>query len=311
MVDLALLVAVLGYFAASAYLVVRRFRLGMVFIGLASVAILVAMAVVFLAYAWPAWTRYGASLVASAEWDPVRERYGLLHAVAGTLITSGLAILIAMPLAISVAVAVNELLPARLRGLVGSLVDLAAAMPTVVYGLWGLFVLGPWLSGAVEGLARVFGMRVEVPPYTLLTASVLLAIMITPYAAAIIREGYALVPRHVEEAIYAVGAMRFEAILLKLRYARAYVVGGLFLALGRAMGETVAVAMVVGGNVSGLVLSPLEPGITISSLIALQFPNAVAYRYMEAVLYAAALVLAAMGVALNAAVLAILRRWQV
>jgi phosphate transport system permease protein len=185
-------------------------------------------------------------------------------------------------------------------------------MPTVIFGLWGLFVLGPFLQDVVNSVSRfLVGYEVMASPYTLFTAGVLLAIMITPYAAAVIREGYALVPKPVEEAIYAMGATKFEAALIKLRYVRNYIFGGFFLALGRAMGETVAVAMVVGGNFSRFTTNVFESGITISSLIALQFPNAAAYQYMVPALFAGALLLTLFGLAINAVAIYIIQRAQI
>ncbi|MCC6032361.1 MAG: ABC transporter permease subunit, partial [Pyrobaculum sp.] len=124
-------------------------------------------------------------------------------------------------------------------------------------------------------------------------------------------EGYALVPKPVEEAIYAVGATRFEAALIKLRYVKNYILGGFFLALGRAMGETVAVAMVVGGNFSRFTTNIFESGITISSLIALQFPNAASYQYMVPALFAGALLLTLFGLAINAVAIYIIQRGQI
>lgn len=304
--------ASLAFYAASvAALLFLKFKWGMRAAGLASVLLLGAMAALFAYNAAPAFQRYGLSLLTSAEWNPSAEQYGLLPAIAGTLITSAIAIAIAMPLAASVAVALVEYLPGRLGWLVSSLLDLTAAMPTVIYGLWGRETLGPALAGALNWLGEaLFHVSINVPSYTMLAASVLLAVMITPYAAAVIREGYASVPKPIEEAIYSLGATRIEAIGLKLKYARPYVAGGFFLALGRAMGETVAVAMVVGSNFVYFTLNPLSPGTTISALIASQFSNAAAFPYMTSVLFAAAFLLAAMGLAINGASLYLLRRWQ-
>lgn len=311
MLDVLLLLLPVTYFVSAFVLTLIRFKVGIRLFGLVSLFLIAALVVVFLIKAYPALVRYGPALFTTAEWDPVREKYGLAQAIVGTLITSAIALGIAMPLAVGAAVTINEFLPPRVARLFASLVDLTAAMPTVLYGLWGLFVLGPALGAGLTSLAKAVGLDVLVPPYTLLTAAVLLGIMVTPYASAVIREGYALIPKVVEEAIYSMGATKFEAVVLKLRYVRNYILGGLFLALGRAMGETVAVAMVVGGNFSRFTTTPWESGITISSLIALQFPNAQSYTYMEPVLFAGALALAALGVAINAAALYILRRWQI
>ena len=266
MLDVLLLLLPVTYFVSAFVLTLIRFKVGIRLFGLVSLFLIAALVAVFLIKAYPALVRYGPALFTTAEWDPVREKYGLAQAIVGTLITSAIALGIAMPLAVGAAVTINEFLPPRLARLFASLVDLTAAMPTVLYGLWGLFVLGPALGAGLTSLAKAVGLDVLVPPYTLLTAAVLLGIMVTPYASAVIREGYALIPKVVEEAIYSMGATKFEAVVLKLRYVRNYIFGGLFLALGRAMGETVAVAMVVGGNFSRFTTTPWESGITISSL---------------------------------------------
>ncbi|MFN3804548.1 MAG: phosphate ABC transporter permease subunit PstC [Pyrobaculum sp.] len=307
MLGLVLLFSALAYLVSIFILIALKFRWGMRLAGFVSLAIIGGMMAVFLYEAMPALERYGFSLLITAGWDPPREEYGLLPAIVGTLATSAVAIAIAMPLAISVAVVINEMLPRSLRNVFSSLVDLIAAMPTVIFGLWGLFVLGPMLADFLNNVAGDY----VAAPLSLLTASILLAVMITPYAAAVIREGYALVPKVVEEAIYSIGATRLEAILIKLRYVKNYIFGGFFLALGRAMGETVAVAMVVGGNYSRLPQSLLESGITLSSLIALQFPNAFAYTYMVPVLFTAALMVALLGVVINGVAIYILYRTQI
>ncbi|ABL88682.1 phosphate ABC transporter membrane protein 1, PhoT family [Pyrobaculum islandicum DSM 4184] len=307
MLGFILAVLVLPYLAAALALLFIKMRWGLRMFGisaLVAVALLIAM---FLVYAYPILEREGLAVFTSTVWDPAREEYGVLPALVGTLITSAIAISLAFPMAVGVAVTINEVLPPRLRPLFASLVDLTATMPTVLYGLWGIFALGPLLQSAVNA---VFGPGAMPSQYSLLTAGILLAVMVTPYAAAVIREGYAAVPKAVEEAVYALGATRLETVLVKLRHIRNYVVGGVFLALGRAMGETVAVAMVVGGKLGSLPASLFDGGITISSLIALQFPNAAAYKYMTAALFAGALALAVLGIAINAAALYLIRRWQ-
>ncbi len=308
MLGLLLAVLLIPYLVAAYGLLFVKLRWGLRLFGAFIVVTIGMLVVMFLVEAYPILVRDGVAVFLRTDWDPVRESYGVLQALVGTVLTSAVAVALAMPMAVGVSVTINEILPARWRGLFGSLVDLTAAMPTVIYGLWGLFVLGPLLQGLVNALA---GDDVMASPYTLFTASVLLAIMIAPYAAAVIREGYALVPKPVEEAIYAVGATRFESVLIKLRYIRNYILGGFFLALGRAMGETVAVAMVVGGNYARLTTNLFESGITISSLIALQFPNAAAYQYMVPALFTAALLLALFGLAINAVAIYIIQRWQV
>ncbi len=307
MFGLVLLFSVVVYLLSIFLLMAIKFKWGMRLAGSISLVVISGMMIVFLYEAWPALEQYGFGLLTTAGWDPPREEYGLLPAIIGTLITSAVAIAIAVPLAISIAVTINEMLPRSLRTIFASLVDLIAAMPTVIFGLWGLFVLGPALADFINTAVGEY----VAAPLSLLTASILLAIMITPYAAAVIREGYALVPKVVEEAIYSVGATKLEAVFIKLKYVKNYIFGGLFLALGRAMGETVAVAMVIGGNYSRLPQSLLESGITLSSLIALQFPNAAAYAYMIPVLFTAALMVAVLGLVINGVAIYILYKTQI
>ncbi len=308
MLGLLLAVLLIPYLVAAYGLLFVKLRWGLRLFGVFIMLTIGLLMVMFFVEAYPIIVRDGVAVFFQADWDPVRESYGVLQALVGTVLTSAMAIVLAMPMAVGAAVTINEILPARWREVFGSLVDLTATMPTVIFGLWGLFVLGPFLQDLVNRLA---GGVVMTSPYTLFTGSVLLAIMITPYAAAVIREGYALVPKPVEEAIYAVGATRFEAVLIKLRYIRNYILGGFFLALGRAMGETVAVAMVVGGNFARLTTNLFDSGITISSLIALQFPNAAAYQYMVPALFTAALLLALFGLVINATAIYIIQRWQI
>jgi phosphate transport system permease protein len=307
MLGFLLVVLLIPYLIAAYGLLFVKLRWGLRLFGAFIVATIGLLTAMFLVEAYPIIARDGVAVFLQTRWDPVRESYGVLQALTGTVLTSAVAMALAMPMALGVAVTINEILPARWRGVFGSLVDLTATMPTVIYGLWGLFVLGPTLQSLVNTLAR----DTMTSPYTLFTAGVLLAIMITPYAAAVIREGYALVPKPVEEAIYAVGATRFETVLIKLRYVKNYILGGFFLALGRAMGETVAVAMVVGGNFVRFTTNIFESGITISSLIALQFPNAASYQYMVPALFAGALLLTLFGLAINAVAIYIIQRGQI
>ncbi|MFZ8809447.1 MAG: phosphate ABC transporter permease subunit PstC [Pyrobaculum sp.] len=312
MLGFLLVVLLIPYLIAAYALLLVKLKWGLRQFGAFIVATIGLLTATFFVEAYPIIERDGLAVFLEARWDPVRESYGVIQALTGTVLTSAVAIALAMPMALGVAVTINEILPARLKGIFGSLVDLTATMPTVIFGLWGLFVLGPFLHDVVNSVSNfLVGYEVMTSPYTLFTAGVLLAIMITPYAAAVIREGYALVPKPVEEAIYAMGATKFEAALIKLRYARNYIFGGFFLALGRAMGETVAVAMTVGGNHSRFTTNIFESGITISSLIALQFPNAAAYQYMVPALFAGALLLTLFGLAINAVAIYIIQRGQV
>jgi phosphate transport system permease protein len=312
MLGFLLVVLLIPYLIAAYALLLVKLKWSLRLFGAFIVITIGLLTAMFIVEAYPIIERDGIAVFLETRWDPVRESYGVLQALTGTVLTSAVAMALAMPMALGVAVTINEILPARLRGIFGSLVDLTATMPTVIFGLWGLFVLGPFLQDAVNSVSNfLVGYDVMTSPYTLFTAGVLLAIMITPYAAAVIREGYALVPKPVEEAIYAMGATKFEAALIKLRYVKNYILGGFFLALGRAMGETVAVAMVVGGNFSRFTTNIFESGITISSLTALQFPNAAAYQCMVPALFAGALLLTLFGLAINAVAIYIIQRGQI
>ncbi|MCS7366274.1 MAG: phosphate ABC transporter permease subunit PstC [archaeon YNP-WB-062] len=256
--------------------------------------------------------RDGLSFIFKNVWNPVKEDYGILPALLGTLISSAIAISIAMPLAISLAIFSAEIAPTSIRGFINSVSDLMASLPSVIYGLWGLYVLAPILNQYIMtplyqylGFIPLFSTKPI--PTNLFTAGVLLAIMITPFSSSIIREAYNAIPHHLKEAAYSLGMTRWEVIRTLLGYIKSAILAGAFLALGRAMGETVAVAMVV-GNTFTLPRSLFDMGYTISSLIANQFPNAEAYSYMMPALYGGALVLFMVGLIINLAGLYWIRR---
>lgn len=275
--------------------------------------LIIAGIVVSLAYtSAPIFLRDGFKFVFSAAWNPPKEEYGVLPALIGTLITSGLAIAVAMPLAVSLAVFSVELVPPKLKDLVNSLSDLMASLPTVIYGLWGLYVLAPILHRYVMlplhqhlGFIPLFSTK---PSLTnLFTAGILLAIMIVPFASSVIREAYAATPYTLKEAAYSIGSTRWEVIRLTLGYIKSAIFAGMILAFGRAVGETIAVAMVV-GNTPTLPRSLFDMGYTVSSLIANQFPNAEAYDYMVPALFGGALLLFFIGLAINVLGLRLARR---
>jgi len=260
----------------------------------------------------PIFLRDGVKFILSAAWNPPREEYGILPAVLGTLITSALAIGVAMPLAVSLAVFSVELVPTRLKDLVNSVSDLMASLPTVIYGLWGLYVLAPILHQYVMlplhqhlGFIPLFSTKPS--PTNLFTAGILLAIMVVPFASSVIREAYAATPYTLKEAAYSLGSTRWEVIRLTLGYIKSAIFAGLILAFGRAVGETIAVAMVV-GNTPTLPKSLFDMGYTVSSLIANQFPNAEAYDYMVPALFGGAVVLFFIGLAINVLGLRLVRR---
>jgi len=266
-----------------------------------------------LAYrSYPAWARFGPGFVTSAAWDPVRGEFGALPLVYGTLASSLVALALALPLGLGSAIFLAELAPAWLRNPLSFAVELLAAVPSVVYGLWGLFVLVPWVRTHVQPfLGHWLGWLplFQGPPLGLglLTAGILLAIMVTPTIAAIGREVLLAVPLHQREAILALGATRWETIrLVLLPYARAGLFGAVILALGRALGETMAVTMVI-GNRHQITASLFEPAQTIASALANEFAEAHTALHMSA-LMAAALVLFLTTLTVNVAARLLIRK---
>ncbi|MGH7531386.1 MAG: phosphate ABC transporter permease subunit PstC [Gemmatimonadales bacterium] len=268
--------------------------------------------VVFVS-ALPSILRFGAAFLWSSTWDPVAEVYGAAPMIFGTLASSFLALLIAVPLALGVAVFLTEFAPRGLRQPVAFFVELLAAIPSVVYGLWGIFVLIPFLRGiVVPPLKVVLGWT----PFaqgafygnSLLAGGIILAIMIVPYIAAVSREVLLAVPTSQREAALAMGATRWEAVRTAvLPYGRAGLIGAVILGLGRALGETMAVTMVI-GNRHDIGLSLLQPAYTLAAAIANEFSEATTDLYLAA-LFEVGLILFVVTVTVNA--LARLLIWRV
>jgi phosphate transport system permease protein len=241
--------------------------------------------------AWPALHQFGFSFLTSSTWDPVHGTFGAAPALYGTLVSSVLALVIATPLAIGVAIYLSEFAPAWLRLPVSFLVDLLAAVPSVVYGLWGIFVLIPLLRDHVvpffKDTLHLGGTPLfSGPSYgpSMLAAGIILAIMVLPYISAVSREVLLAVPRAQREAALALGATRWETIWgAVLPYARSGIIGGVILGLGRALGETMAVTMVI-GNRHEISASLLAPGYTMASLIANQFTEATGDLHLSALM---------------------------
>ncbi|MEW6056629.1 MAG: phosphate ABC transporter permease subunit PstC [Bdellovibrionota bacterium] len=229
--------------------------------------------------AWPAFQKFGMSFVSSQAWDPVQELFGALPVVYGTLVSSFLAILIATPLSIGIALFLTEMAPRRVSQVVGFLVEMLAAIPSVVYGLWGIFVLAPWLRTSVEPLlGQVLGFLplFQGPPYGvgMLAAGIILAIMILPTVSSLSREVFKSIPQAQREAAIALGATRWEVMRLAvLKGAKSGIVGAVILGLGRALGETMAVTMVI-GNRHEISLSLFAPASTMASIIANEYNEA-------------------------------------
>jgi phosphate transport system permease protein len=286
-------------------------------LGIASMAamlpiLLVATFVTLAIGAWPALRASGISFLASSEWNPVAGRFGVGPALYGTLVSSLIALVVATPLALGVAIFLSELAPRWLRQPVAFTVDLLAAIPSVIYGLWGIFVLVPLLRGSVIPLLRdtlhlgatPFFAGVAYGP-SMLAAGLVLAIMVLPYTSAVAREVLMAVPRSQREAALALGATRWEMIRVAvIPYARSGIVGGVMLGLGRALGETMAVTMLI-GNRPDISASLLAPGYTMASLVANEFNEATGDLHRSALL-ATALVLLLVTFLVNA-----LARWLV
>ena len=249
--------------------------------------------------------RFGFGFFTSSNWDPVSEEFGALPFVYGTVVTSAIALLIAVPLSLGVALCLVEMLPEWLATRIGFMVELLAAIPSVVYGLWGIFVLGPWLRDAVDPvLARYLGfLPLFQGPHisvSLLTAGVLLSVMIIPYITAVCTEVFRVVPSTQREAALALGATKWEMIRIAvIPYGYSGVIGAIMLGLGRALGETIAVAMVI-GNRPEISASLFMPSSTLASVIANEFTEATGDLYLSA-LVELALVLMVLAVVLNAA----------
>jgi phosphate transport system permease protein len=253
--------------------------------------------------------RFGFGFLFSTDWDPVRDLFGALPFVYGTVVSSVLALLIAVPVALGVAIFLSELAPPWLRRPVAFAVELLAAVPSVVYGLWGIFVLAPWLRervepalastlGAVPGLAVFFSGTPR--GFGLLAGGLVLAIMILPTISSVSREVLRAVPDTVREGALALGATRWEAVRAGvLPYARSGLVGAVILGLGRALGETMAVTMVI-GNRTEISASLFAPSYTMASVVANEFTEASGDLYLSA-LAEIGLLLFAVTVTLNLA----------
>ncbi len=233
------------------------------------------------------WHAFGLKFFFRSEWDPVNDQYGALPFVYGTLVSSALALLIAVPLAVGVAVYITEMSPRWMRGALAFTTELLAAIPSVIYGLWAIFVLVPLLRQYVQPfLAKYLGWTTlfSGPPYGIgmLAAGIILAIMVVPIISSITREVMTAVPQQQREAVLALGATRWEMIRTGvLRNARAGIAGGVILGLGRALGETMAVTMVI-GNRPEIAKSLFAPGYTMASVIANEFSEATGDLYLSA-----------------------------
>jgi phosphate transport system permease protein len=230
---------------------------------------------------------FGFGFIVSTEWDPVRELFGGLPFVFGTVVSSLLALLIAVPISLGIAIYLSELAHPRLRTPMGFLVELLAAVPSVVYGLWGIFALAPWLRETVQPLlARTLGFLplFQGPQhgFGMLAGGIILAIMITPTISSVSREVMRAVPAALREGAIGLGATRWEVVRVAvLPYAKSGLVGATILGLGRALGETMAITMVI-GNRAEIAASLFAPSYTMASVIANEFTEATGQLYLSA-----------------------------
>jgi phosphate transport system permease protein len=272
---------------------------------LALLVVLAAMLVRLGQVSAPVWHAHGLAWIVGRTWAPTKGHFGALPFVFGTLVTSAIALLIAGPIGIGTALFIAELAPAPLRRPIGGLIDLLAAVPSVIYGLWGIFVLIPLMRPLESRLAGSLGAAIPLlsgPSFgaSFLVAGIVLAIMILPTVSAVSREVFLTIPADVKEAALALGSTRWEAIRIAvLPPSRQGLVGALILGLGRALGETIAVVMVVGATPT-LGASILKPGYTMASVIANEFLEATQPLYLET-LIAIGLVLFVITIVVNAA----------
>jgi phosphate transport system permease protein len=243
--------------------------------------------------AWPALSKFGPGFLVSERWNPVTENFGALAPIYGTIVTSLIAMLIAVPIGLMIAMFLTELCPQFLRRPIGIAIELLAGIPSIIYGIWGLFVFAPFLQetlqpfliatlGEVPGIAPLFAG----PPYGIgmLTAGLILAIMVLPFITSISRDVFEAVPPVLKEAAYGVGCTTWEVVrYVVLPYTRVGVIGGVMLGLGRALGETMAVTFVI-GNAHKVQASLIAPGTTISATIANEFTEAVGDIYTSSLI---------------------------
>jgi len=263
------------------------FRIGIGVFAAALVIIVVGIGITLANDSWLSLQKFGLNFWRTSNWDPVAGDFGALPFIWGTLYSSVLALLMATPVALGIAVFISELCPPFLRAPLIFLTELLAAIPSIVYGLWGIFVLVPvvrsvetTLPESVRTLPVFSG-----PPYGvgMLAAALILAVMVVPFTSAVAREVLKTVPMTQREAAYALGATRFEAIRAAIFYARTGIIGAVMLGFGRALGETMAVTMVIGNNPQ-VALSLFAPQYTMAAVIANEFTEAANALYQSALI---------------------------
>src|SRR6478736_49158 len=241
----------------------------------------------------PALRTFGFGFLTTESWNPATEKFGAIAPIYGTVVTSLIAMVIGIPVSIGIAIFLTELCPYWLRRPIGTAIELLAGIPSIIYGIWGLFVFAPFVQKHVQPFlidtfdgVPVFGALFEGPPYGIgvLTAGFILAIMVLPFITAISRDVFEAVPTVLKEAAYGLGCTTWEVFKhVILPYARVGVIGGVMLGLGRALGETMAVTFVI-GNAHTVSASILQPGTTISATLANEFTEAVGDLYLSSLI---------------------------
>lgn len=304
--------------AAKQLIYERIFRAATLSAAILVLLILGGVGVSLVRGAWPAVSHFGFSFVTREIWNPVTDEYGALAPIYGTVVTSVIAMLLAVPAGFGIALFLTELCPPLLKRPIGVAVELLAAVPSIIFGIWGLFVLAPvlqkhtqpWLIEHVGSVPFIGGLF-KGPPFGIgiLTAGVVLAIMVLPFIAATMRDVFDTVPPMLKESGYGLGATTWEVMWnVVVPHSRVGIVGGIMLGLGRALGETMAVTFVI-GNAHRISSSLLAPGTTISSAIANEFTEAVGDLYTSS-LIALGLLLFLITFTVIAAAQAMLRRLE-
>ncbi len=271
----------------------RAFYGATLFFALLVLAILGGVIISLIDGAWPAISTFGFGFLTTEVWNPVTEKFGALAPIYGTLVTSIIAMLIGVPVSFGIALFITELCPLWLKRPLGIAIELLAGIPSIIYGIWGLFVFAPYMQRHVQpflihtiGEVPGVGLLFKGPPYGIgmLTAGLILAIMVLPFITSVTRDVFETVPAMLKESAYGLGATTWEVVFkIVLPYCRVGVIGGVMLGLGRALGETMAVTFVI-GNAHRISASILAPGTTISAAIANEFTEAVGTLYTSSLI---------------------------
>jgi phosphate transport system permease protein len=269
------------------------FRRSTEFFALCVLLLLGGVIVSLIIGAWPALSTFGLGFVVNEVWNPVTDKFGAWAPIYGTIVTSIIAMILGVPVSFGIAMFITELCPAVLKRPLGIAIELLAGIPSIIYGIWGLFVLAPVLQQTVQpflintiGQAPLIGSLFAGPPYGIgtFTAGIILAIMVLPFITSITRDVFETVPPMLKESAYGLGSTTWEVMWkVVLPYTRVGVIGAVMLGLGRALGETMAVTFVI-GNAHRVAKSILAPGTTISATIANEFTEAVGDLYTSSLI---------------------------